>query len=745
MNIDALVSVATSRVIGWAVVHSLWQVSLIALILALVLRALRGRSANLRYAAGCAALAVAVIAPVATAFRMEAPARATLIASPAALQGEPVTLSKLVVAAVADLGVSAASSAAAAGRVWIGMQAEALTPFLPAVALCWLAGVAIFSVRLAREWRAMRVLATTGTSAPAARLTAAARRLAVRLGIRRSVTLLESRLVTVPTVVGWFRPVILVPLSALTGLTPGQFEAIMAHELAHIRRHDAGVNMLQALVETLLFYHPAVWWISRQVRIEREHCCDDLAVGLCGDPVAYARALTSLEAMRDDSAFALAASGGSLLSRIRRIVRRDTGDAAAAPRIVAALTIGAVALAALALPVRSLATVVVDRVAKPAAPQASTAPEPPPAPKPPQAPGAVVIVDAPPPLQPLPPQPPPPPEVWFDMAELERAMAGLEARLDSFTITIPDIDIEPPSIEIPQIDIPPFDFDMPEIDVDLSTLHESLAAMRVAIEASRGEAERSARDSREAARLASEAGRAARSEAEAAVAAARPAIEAARREGRAAAALRDDEGWLNEKADFRSLPADRRQALRDRGVDAERADQMRAAGLADPTWRDLVRLQAAGADATLVREMRLADPAAGAREIARVAASGIDARQVAAYRASGYRDLSSRTLTRFGMFGVTPSYLRSMGEIGEFDAAGMVKLRMFGVDAPSVRELAAAGVRTRDARDLTKLKIGGVDAKFVREVKRRGVTDLSAANLLKLRRGGLDRMEARSR
>jgi beta-lactamase regulating signal transducer with metallopeptidase domain len=739
MNIDALVSVESARVIGWAVVHSLWQVSLIALILALVLRALRGRSANLRYAAGCAALAVAVIAPVVTAFRMEAPARVTLIASPAALQGEPVTLSKLVVAAVADYGVSAASSAAAGGRVWLGMQAEALTPFLPAVALCWLAGVAIFSLRLAREWRAMRLLATTGTSAPAARLTAATGRLAGRLGIRRGVTLLESRLVTVPTVVGWFRPVILVPLSALTGLTPGQFEAIMAHELAHIRRHDAGVNMLQALVETLLFYHPAVWWISRQVRVEREHCCDDLAVGLCGDPVAYARALTSLEAMRDDSAFALAASGGSLLSRIRRIVRRDIDDGAAAPRIVAALTIGLVALAALALPVRSLATVVVDRVAKPATAQASPPPEPP------QPPGAVVIVDAPPPLPPLPPQPPVPPDLWFDAAELERAMAGLEARLDSFTIAIPDIEIELPSIEIPEIDIPPFDFDLPELDIDLSSLHDDLAAMRAAIEASRVEVERSVRESLEAGRLAREAGRAARSGAAAAVAATRPEIEAARAEGRAAAARRHDEGWLNEKADFRSLPADRRQALRDRGIDADRADQMRAAGLGDPTWRDLVRLQTAGADAALVREMRLADPAAGAREIARVAASGVGAREVAAYRASGYRDLSARTLTRFGMFGVTPSYLRSMREAGEFDAAGMVKLRMFGVDAAWVRDLAAAGVRTSDARDLTKLKIGGVDAEFVREVKRRGVTDLSAANLLKLRRGGLARMETRSR
>ena len=93
----------------------------------------------------------------------------------------------------------------------------------------------------------------------------------------------------------------LLPASALAGLSPQQLEAILAHELAHIRRHDYLVNLLQTLVETLLFYHPAVWWLSRRIRIERENCCDDLAVSLCGDPVAYAKALADLEELRADS------------------------------------------------------------------------------------------------------------------------------------------------------------------------------------------------------------------------------------------------------------------------------------------------------------------------------------------------------------------------------------------------------------------------------------------------------------
>ena len=109
--------------------------------------------------------------------------------------------------------------------------------------------------------------------------------------------------------------------SALAALSPAQVEAILAHELAHIRRHDYLVNLLQTLVETLLFYHPAVWWLSRRIRTERENCCDDLAVSLCGDPYAYAKALADLEELRGTSGrLALAATGGSLLQRVRRLV-----------------------------------------------------------------------------------------------------------------------------------------------------------------------------------------------------------------------------------------------------------------------------------------------------------------------------------------------------------------------------------------------------------------------------------------
>jgi len=138
---------------------------------------------------------------------------------------------------------------------------------------------------------------------------------------------LESAVVQVPAVIGWLRPVVLLPASALTGLSPLQLDALLAHELAHVRRGDYLVNLLQTVIETLLFYHPAVWWVSARVRQEREHCCDDLAVTVCGDAMVYARALVGMEGLRvPPRAFAPAAAGGSLLHRVRRLVAPGTPE-----------------------------------------------------------------------------------------------------------------------------------------------------------------------------------------------------------------------------------------------------------------------------------------------------------------------------------------------------------------------------------------------------------------------------------
>ena len=194
------------------------------------------------------------------------------------------------------------------------------------VVCLWIAGVFLLSLRAAGGWmRAQRlkrrVLAASGE------LEEMMTRLKRRLSISGPVRLYTSAIVQVPTVIGWLRPYILLPVTAITGLSESQLRAILAHELAHIRRHDYLVNVLQTAVETLLFYHPAVWWVGKQMRVEREHCCDDIAVAVCGNAIEYAGALAELEQIRGRIPEpALAATGGELLGRIRRLLGQQPSE-----------------------------------------------------------------------------------------------------------------------------------------------------------------------------------------------------------------------------------------------------------------------------------------------------------------------------------------------------------------------------------------------------------------------------------
>jgi hypothetical protein len=188
--------------------------------------------------------------------------------------------------------------------------------------LVWLAGVAALLLRMAAGLWRVRQLQVTAFAAEPSRWQAAAERIARRLGIRAAVRVAETTQVDAPVALGWLRPVILLPIAALANLTPIQVEAILAHELIHVRRHDYVINILQTITETILFYHPAVWWVSRQIRVEREHCCDDVAVQVCGDPVEYATALAELEEWRSrEVSLAMAATGGSLMGRVRRLLK----------------------------------------------------------------------------------------------------------------------------------------------------------------------------------------------------------------------------------------------------------------------------------------------------------------------------------------------------------------------------------------------------------------------------------------
>jgi beta-lactamase regulating signal transducer with metallopeptidase domain len=305
----------STQALAWALIHFVWQGAAIGLV-ALALFRFARLSVSARYTTGVLAIAAMLVAPAIT-FAM-----LTRTASPAARLDAAAS-------AVTNIAASEPASATANPNRASGDAARPATALsAPVVFLgLWCSGVVVLSLRLLGGWVVARRLARRAIRPAEPDIQALARRVAGRLGLDRVVAVFESSAVAVPVMIGWMKPVVLLPVAALAGLSPAQLEALLAHELAHVRRHDYLVNLLQSAAETLLFYHPAVWWISRRVRADREHCCDDIALGVC-DRIVYATALTDLAAMTTPPRLALAATDGPLLGRVRRILGQsaDRGD-----------------------------------------------------------------------------------------------------------------------------------------------------------------------------------------------------------------------------------------------------------------------------------------------------------------------------------------------------------------------------------------------------------------------------------
>jgi beta-lactamase regulating signal transducer with metallopeptidase domain/sporulation protein YlmC with PRC-barrel domain len=292
------------RTLGLALAHFIWQGAAVGALSAVAIAT--ARSASVRYIIGVAALALMVAAPVITYVILYDPspvatANAEISSSPAMVLVGKLAAQPTYVGNVTSSGL---------------LSGNALNWF---VAL-WFAGVVLFSLRTAGGFFLVARLRHRDSKSVSAELLALCGDLERRLGITRAVRFCESLHLDAPAVLGWFRPVVFLPISALTCLSEAQLRAVIAHELAHIRRFDAFVNLFQVAVETLLFYHPAVWWLSRRIRAERENCCDDVALSLCGNPAEYARALALMEEWRVAPSFAMAANRGPLESRVSRLL-----------------------------------------------------------------------------------------------------------------------------------------------------------------------------------------------------------------------------------------------------------------------------------------------------------------------------------------------------------------------------------------------------------------------------------------
>ena len=304
MTLTNWISPATMQSLGWALVHFLWQGAALAALAASAMALFR-RPAT-RYRIGVGALALMLLAPIAT-FLFYSEQRAS---------------SSELVKSVPPLATASGNSAGSrATQPW---QAPSLTAF-PWLVQVWLFGVALFSLRSAGGLLLLERERRRRSAVVPHWLLEICRTLQDSLGIRRAVRYSESAVLQAPAVIGWFRPIVFLPASALTGLSEEQLELVIAHELAHIQRLDAFVNVFQLCVETLLFYHPAVWWLNRRIRRDREHCCDETAVALCGNAVEYARALTLMEEWRSAPVLAMAANRGPLAERIRHLLGLSSG------------------------------------------------------------------------------------------------------------------------------------------------------------------------------------------------------------------------------------------------------------------------------------------------------------------------------------------------------------------------------------------------------------------------------------
>jgi beta-lactamase regulating signal transducer with metallopeptidase domain len=328
------------QILGRILLHFVWQGLVVALVLWVLFFVFK--TAQVRYILACTALVVMTLFPIFSGIRiaseqsrikgnayvLETLAQSTapamvnkptleegvkVVSQPQAQNTTPVN------AATQPTDATSRSTDATSSYLQITVNIDR---YLPWIVVIWFLGVVALSVRFLGGLLFTQRLRNKLTKAVPKEIEERLEALASKLNLK-GVQILESLSVQVPMVIGWLKPVVLLPTSSLSGLSVKQLEMILAHELAHIRRNDYLINVLQTVIETLFFYHPAVWWVSQKVREEREHCCDDLAVALCGgSKLHYAQALASLDGLRPESALVMAASGGSLVNRIERLAGR---------------------------------------------------------------------------------------------------------------------------------------------------------------------------------------------------------------------------------------------------------------------------------------------------------------------------------------------------------------------------------------------------------------------------------------
>jgi beta-lactamase regulating signal transducer with metallopeptidase domain len=636
------------QTIGWTLLHFIWQGALFAVLLSVALGLLR--TAKARYAAALCALVLMGISPAVTflvLFRAPAPEFPVPI-----IHGALQTIHDVALAPV--LSKPETPSLEASQVDWLSLAV-----------LLWFAGILVLSLRALGGWYLTERLRRGN-----ARLTGGLRVLCLqlqeRVGIRRTVGYFQSCLVDVPSVIGWFSPVILLPTSALTGLSPSQIEAIIVHELAHIKRLDPFVNLFQIALETILFYHPAVWWVSRRVRAERENCCDDMAVTLCGDPLDYAKALTLMESWRAAPALMVAANGGSLKTRVARLLGLQTFSIGVPRGGLAALTVilsaGALLGGARFTGNLDHARNVTESPGPPDVPAPPPAPQPPATPEPavPQAPAMPHIAPeapvaestlpapatapeppAPPPGNPAPPASPTPPNPPDHSSYIDgMAAAGYS------NLSVDDLI----AFKVQGI-TPEYLRDMHATGLTFS--RSQLIGMK--IQGVTPEYVRHIRDT------------------------------------------------------WKDVTAHDLIAMRIQGVDPNDVNQFRQLGIGDISVHTLIEMKIQGVTPEYARRIRETWKDVTPHDLIEMRIQGVEPGDVGQFRQLGMGEISVHTLIEMKVQGVTPDYVHQMKDAGfNGTTREYVHAKVMGVTPEFVRMVRSHGFTDLTARKLIDLKVAGI-------------------------------------
>ncbi len=723
-----------ARALGWTVLHFLWQGALAAAMLGVVLAILPRRAANARYIASCITLAAMLVVAIGTYARQarderpvtsyRAPvAPATHVVAPVA---KSPSILPVVTTPVRTPKPLRPEFPSAALRAWVSGRLGLLAPWCAAA---WLLGVCLLSMRvLGGWWWTRRVRNDAAIEDPS--LTDVFERLRARMGITAAVRVLRSARVHAPVLVGVLKPMVIVPAAGMSGLAPLQLESLLAHELAHLHRNDPILNLLQTGVETLLFFHPAVWWVSGRIREEREHCCDDMAVRACGDALVYARALATLEQARAGApAMALGASGGRLLSRIVRLVQKPASPARGSQWMAGVVGLGSVVALVAALGVTP------DAHGTPATRHLRKLMR-----------AAVAAAD-----KTCPPCPACPENKCKDKSAAACVAKGCDKSAD---VSASDVTVPPEATAA-----------LAALPAQMAALAADLAQLAPAVydesqlRAGAGQAQQLAcKEQAEAAKEAAEdaqdqAADAADTDAETRAI----AREVARGNARAYLWNGNDKSMPPQTRQLiqtfrehgidmeylRSLRPLRRGlrpeeviALHDHGVTGENLAAYRSLA-SDLSTEEIVSLQDHGVSPEFTAGMQWL----GIRSIPTIISlhdHGVDHEYVAALRVSGYKNLPWEQLVMLHDNGVGATYISEMSALGvAAQPRELVRLYQNGVGPRYVAELKGLGYDHMQVEDLIRLVANGVSTSYVSQIAEAGMSGLTTEQLVRLSANGV--------